>query len=121
MTLGNMRERGVHHLIAFCLHNACRHSALIDVSSCPDEVEVPWFRQRAKCGKCVRLPRLERASAQNRDAWLVIERWEDGHTVEHGPVVGNEELADLFHSVSRVIVEALDEAGYYDLTVPPAR
>jgi hypothetical protein len=32
MTLGNMREQGVHHLIAFCLHDACRHSALIDVS-----------------------------------------------------------------------------------------
>jgi hypothetical protein len=25
MTLGNMREQGVHHLIAFCLHDACRH------------------------------------------------------------------------------------------------
>ena len=70
-----------------------------------------------KRGETVRLPRLERASVQNRDAWLVIEPWEDGHTVEHGPVVGN----DLFHSVSRAIVEALDEAGYYDLIIPPAR
>jgi hypothetical protein len=25
MTLGNMRELGVHHLIAFCLSEACRH------------------------------------------------------------------------------------------------
>jgi hypothetical protein len=23
MTLGNMRERGVHHLIEFCLNDAC--------------------------------------------------------------------------------------------------
>ncbi len=33
MTLGNMRELGVQHLIAFCLNDACRHQALIDVSS----------------------------------------------------------------------------------------
>ena len=37
MTLGNMRELGVHHLIAFCLNDACRHMALIDVSSYPAE------------------------------------------------------------------------------------
>jgi hypothetical protein len=30
MTLGNMRELGVRHLTAYCLNNACRHSALID-------------------------------------------------------------------------------------------
>ena len=52
MTLGNMRELGVHHLIAYCLNNSCRHSALIDVSSYPDDVEVPSFQRRAKCGKC---------------------------------------------------------------------
>ena len=34
-TLGNMRERDVHHLIAFCLNDACRHQALIDVSNYP--------------------------------------------------------------------------------------
>ena len=28
------------------------HQALIDVSDCPDHVEVCWFQQRAKCGKC---------------------------------------------------------------------
>ena len=31
MTLGNMREQGVHHLICYCLNDACRHQALIDV------------------------------------------------------------------------------------------
>jgi hypothetical protein len=31
-TLGNMRGLGVQHLIAFCHNDACRHSALIDVS-----------------------------------------------------------------------------------------
>ena len=33
MTLGNMRELGVQRLIASCLNDACRHTALIDVSS----------------------------------------------------------------------------------------
>jgi hypothetical protein len=27
-----MRRQGVHHLIAFCHNDACRHQALIDVS-----------------------------------------------------------------------------------------
>jgi transposase len=40
MTLGNMREQEVHHLIAFCLNDACRHQALIEVSSYPAETEV---------------------------------------------------------------------------------
>jgi hypothetical protein len=52
MTLGNMRGRGVHHLIAFCLNDACRHQALIDVSKYPDNVEVPSFQRRIKCGEC---------------------------------------------------------------------
>ena len=30
MTLGNMRELGVQNLIASCLNDACRHTALID-------------------------------------------------------------------------------------------
>jgi hypothetical protein len=47
MTLGSMRELGV-----FCHNDACRHQALIDVSAYPDDVEVPSFRPRVKCGKC---------------------------------------------------------------------
>ncbi len=50
-TLANMRDQGVHHLIAYCLHDACRHQALIDVSSYPGDVEVPSFQRRIKCGK----------------------------------------------------------------------
>ena len=52
MTRANMYEQGVHHLIAFCLNDACRHSALIDVAKYRAETEVPWFRTRIKCGKC---------------------------------------------------------------------
>jgi hypothetical protein len=33
MTLGNMYEQGVHHLIAYCHNDVCRHQAVIDVSS----------------------------------------------------------------------------------------
>jgi hypothetical protein len=52
MTLGNMREQGVHHLIASCLNHMCRHTALIEVSGYPDVIEVQSFGKRAKCGKC---------------------------------------------------------------------
>ena len=42
----------MQHLIASCLNDACRHQALIDVSSYPAETEVPGFKNRVKCGKC---------------------------------------------------------------------
>ena len=35
MTLGNMRHLRVHHLVATCLNDACRHQRLIDVSKHP--------------------------------------------------------------------------------------
>jgi hypothetical protein len=54
MTLGNMRELGVQRLIAYCHNDACRHSALIDMSSYPAATEVPSFHRRIKCGKCGR-------------------------------------------------------------------
>ena len=47
MTLGNMRELGVARLIASCLNEACRHTALIDVSSHPADTE-----GRVICAKC---------------------------------------------------------------------
>ena len=49
MTLGNMRELGVQRLIACCLNDACRHTALIDVSSYPADTEVPYFRDSGLC------------------------------------------------------------------------
>ena len=64
-----MRELGVQRLIAFCLNEACRHTALIDVSSYPAETEVPYFRNKVVCAKCGageqdrRAPELERAAA----------------------------------------------------------
>ena len=53
MTLSNMRELGVHRLVAYCLNDACRHQGLIDVSKFPDDVECRSFNGkivRAKCG-----------------------------------------------------------------------
>jgi hypothetical protein len=41
MALGNMREQGVHHLIPVCNNDACRHQAIIDVSSYPAETRFP--------------------------------------------------------------------------------
>ena len=54
MDLANMREQGVHNLVAYCLNDSRRHQALIDVLSYPGDVEVPWFQRRIKCGKCGR-------------------------------------------------------------------
>jgi hypothetical protein len=52
MTLGNMRELGVQNLIASCLNDTCRHTALIDVSSFPAGTEIPSFGRRVVCDKC---------------------------------------------------------------------
>jgi hypothetical protein len=51
MTLANMREQGVLHLVAFWDNDACRRQAVIDVSSYPRDTPVPWFRLRVKCGR----------------------------------------------------------------------
>jgi hypothetical protein len=52
MTLGNMRLLGVHHLVAYCLRDACRHAGLIDVSQYPADTQVRWFRSQVFCTKC---------------------------------------------------------------------
>jgi len=49
--LNRKEARPLHHLIASCL-NACRDTALIDVSNYPDDIEVPSFQRRAKSVKC---------------------------------------------------------------------
>ena len=52
MTLGNMRKLGVQRLIASCLNDAFRHTALIDVWSYPADTEIPYFRSHVVCAKC---------------------------------------------------------------------
>ena len=68
MDLANMREQGVHHLVAYCLNDSCRHQAIIDVSSYPGDTLVPWFRSKVKCAKCgARRPaELERSGSCDR-------------------------------------------------------
>jgi hypothetical protein len=78
MDLANMRRQGVHHLIAFCLNDACRHQALIDVSNYPADTPVPRFSGKVVCAKCGRRGRWvdvrpnwkERASPRTRWARL---------------------------------------------------
>jgi len=52
MTLGHMRQLGVHRLQVSCLNQACRHEAVFDVSGYPDDMEVLSFARRMKCSKC---------------------------------------------------------------------
>jgi hypothetical protein len=52
MTLGNMREQGVRGLAVYCLNHACRHHAVMSAYEYPDEIEIPSFGLRMKCGKC---------------------------------------------------------------------
>jgi hypothetical protein len=52
MTLGNMRELGVRGVLVSCLNHECRHQAVFSADDYADEIEVPSFRPRMKCGKC---------------------------------------------------------------------
>jgi hypothetical protein len=52
MDLANIRRQGVRCLIAYCLNDACRHQAPIEISDYPDEVEILYFKPRVKCSKC---------------------------------------------------------------------
>jgi hypothetical protein len=47
-----MRRQGVRRLIAFCLNNACRHQAMIEVWSYPADTEFAYFKRRVVCAKC---------------------------------------------------------------------
>ena len=93
MMLGNMRELGVRNLIAYCLNDACRHQALIDVSSYPAETEVPSFGRRVVCAKCGSCPVIfvkeERTSANrlsnNHDG--IIGGRGEGQTADAGLVM----------------------------------
>ena len=67
MTLGNMRRLGVQNLVAFCLNDACRHTALIDVSNYPTETEIPSFSPRVVCA-WVRWPGNKIANALNKQS-----------------------------------------------------
>ena len=52
MTLGIMRELGVHRLLVSCLNPACRHEVAFDVSNYPGDMDVPSLARRMICSKC---------------------------------------------------------------------
>ena len=47
-----MRKQGVTRLIAYCLNDACRHQATIEVWSYPADTEIAYFKRRVVCAKC---------------------------------------------------------------------
>jgi hypothetical protein len=65
MTLCNMRALGVQRSIASCLNDACRHTAVLNVSSYLAVSEVPSFG----LGMRLILPPLE-AARFARNIWL---------------------------------------------------
>jgi hypothetical protein len=76
MDLANMREQGVHHLIAYCLNDSCRHHALIDVAKYPADTEVTSFQHRVKCGKCGRRGRWVDVRPHWKEAPGMPDSWE---------------------------------------------
>jgi hypothetical protein len=52
MTLGNMRENGVHSLAVTCGALWCHHQAVLDVAAFSDDVTVPAFGPRMVCTVC---------------------------------------------------------------------
>jgi hypothetical protein len=52
MTLGNMRQNGVHTLAVYCGGRWCNHDAILDTAPYPDEMSVPAFGPRMVCTVC---------------------------------------------------------------------
>ena len=50
MTLANMRENGVHAVIASC--EACGHAAGVNVDSLAETIAVPKVGSRLRCSHC---------------------------------------------------------------------
>ena len=66
MTLGNMRANGVRTLAAWCLGRGCNHFRVLDVRAYTDDVPVPSFGPRLRCGRCGHLGADARPNWQER-------------------------------------------------------
>jgi hypothetical protein len=53
MTLGNMRANGVHTLGVWYSGRGCGRHRVIDVERYGDDVPVPWFGPRMRCGHLI--------------------------------------------------------------------
>jgi hypothetical protein len=50
MTLANMRENGVHSVVATCAK--CQHEAVLDVDHWPADMPVPDVGLKLRCSAC---------------------------------------------------------------------
>jgi hypothetical protein len=50
MTLANIRENGVHSVVATCA--TCEHEAILDVDHWPADMPVPDVGMRLRCSAC---------------------------------------------------------------------
>jgi hypothetical protein len=73
MTLGNMYEQGVHHLIAFCHNDACRHHATRILSAPLQRAGLRWIGVLGVTS--------ERAAASVHELFKRISAWGDHRSV----------------------------------------
>jgi hypothetical protein len=52
MTLGNMRQNGVHRLLVYCNGLRCWHSATVDADFLAGDVVLKSLEQRMVCSQC---------------------------------------------------------------------
>jgi hypothetical protein len=52
MTLGDMRELGVHEINVLCLNPACEHEMTFRADDYAEDIELSWFRPRMVCARC---------------------------------------------------------------------
>jgi hypothetical protein len=90
MDLANMRRQGVRNLIAYCLNDACRHQAIIDVSSYPGDIEVPWLAARSCAPNAAR---AAGASTCGRTGKRRRDRWTTGTQIQQCPPATSDALA----------------------------
>ena len=73
MTLANMREHGVRSVDATC--EDCKHEAVVNVDSLPDEFPAPDVALRLRCSACgskriVTRPNWREHKRQSGAGWL---------------------------------------------------
>jgi hypothetical protein len=71
MSLANMRENGVHVVIATC--QSCGHKADVNVDALPEAVAVPQVGQRLRCSQC------GGKKIETQPAWHTVQRPGMGH------------------------------------------